>query len=91
MKRLACLAALAASFQVLDASAVELSRFRTMHDTDWTQVGLGGMRGVGEGASNVGFTLTPEGRAYLAAQWERSGGALTLIVRMHPAWVAAFE
>lgn len=33
--------------------------------------------GIGEGAGNVGFTLTPEGRAYLAAQWQRSGGTLT--------------
>ena len=33
--------------------------------------------GLGEGAGNVGFTLTPEGRAYLAAQWQLNGGTLT--------------
>jgi hypothetical protein len=65
MKRLACLAALAASFQVLDASAVELSRFRTMHDTDWTQAGLGGMRGVGEGAIELTGITGTVSAAYL--------------------------
>lgn len=30
--------------------------------------------GVGEGSSNVGFTQTPEGRAYLAAQWQHTKG-----------------
>ncbi|MBI5690555.1 MAG: hypothetical protein HZC55_10710 [Verrucomicrobia bacterium] len=32
--------------------------------------------GMGEGAGNVGFTFTPEGRSYLAAQWSRGGGTL---------------
>lgn len=33
--------------------------------------------GVSAGAGNVGFTLTPEGRAGLAAQWKLNGGTLT--------------
>ena len=58
-------AALATAFVAAGASANDLQLFTTVQNTDWTQAGVGGMRGLGTGSialSGVSGTVT---QAYL--------------------------
>jgi hypothetical protein len=58
-------AACAAAFVAVGASANDLQLFTTVQNTDWTQAGVGGMRGLGTGSislSGVSGTVT---QAYL--------------------------
>ena len=63
MSRLA--AALAAAFVAVGASASDLQPFTTVQNTDWTQAGVGGMRGLGTGSITLGGVSGSVTRAYL--------------------------
>jgi len=60
------LAALAASaLFTLGAAANDLQPFTTLQDTDWTQAGVGGLRGVGTGSIALGGVSGSVTQAYL--------------------------
>ena len=58
-------AALAALFLVGGASANDLQNFTTVQDTDWTQAGVGGMRGLGSGTITLAGVSGNVTQAYL--------------------------
>jgi hypothetical protein len=58
-------AACAAAFVMSGALANELQPFTTVSNTDWTQAGVGGLRGLGTGAITLGGVSGTVTQAYL--------------------------
>lgn len=55
----------AAAFVVAHASANDLQPFTTVQNTDWTQAGVGGLRGLGTGSITLGGVSGTVTQAYL--------------------------